>query len=181
VRILKAATLSLFLVTLGAASVNAQAQSPARTEARSPLSEIAHNVSTWFSRRTGTDGKQQGSLPARLLTPLPRPRPTELTSVPVAPNTDSLKPTAAPVPSNDEPSKPTAASVPPNDEPSELTTATVPTIKEPSELTAATVPTIKEPSELTAATVPTIKEPSELTAAPAAPKKKAPAPVLIND
>jgi hypothetical protein len=167
VRILKAATLSLYLVTLGAASVNAQAPSPARTEARSPLSEIAHNVSTWFSRRTGTDGKQQGSLPARLLTPLPRPRPTELTSVPVAPNTDSLKPTAAPVPSNDEPSKPTAASVPPNDEPSELTTATVPTIKEPSELTAATVPTIKEPSEL--------------TAAPAAPKKKAPAPVLIND
>ena len=77
---IKAATLSLFLVTLGATSVNAQAPSPARTEARSPLSEIAHNVSTWFSRRTGTDGKQRGSLPARLLTPLPRPRPTELAS-----------------------------------------------------------------------------------------------------
>ena len=69
VRILKTVALSLFLVTLGVASVNAQAPSPARTEARSPLSEIAHNVSTWFSRRTGTDGKQQGSLPARLLTP----------------------------------------------------------------------------------------------------------------
>ena len=148
VRILKAATFSVFLVTLGAASVNAQAPSPARTEARSPLSE-------WFCRVTGTDGnrQQQGSLPARLLTPLPRPRPTELTSVPVAPNTEPLKPTAAPVPSNDEPSKPTAASVPPNDEPSELTTATVPPIKEQSELTAA----------------------------PVAPKKKAPAQVLIND
>ena len=148
VRILKAATLSLFLVTLGAASVNALAPSPARTEARSPLSE-------WFSRVTGTDNnrQQQGSLPARLLTPLPRPRPTELTSVPVAPNTEPLKPTAAPVPSNDEPAKSTDAPVPPNDESSELTTATVPTNKEPSELTAA----------------------------PVAPKKKAPAPVLIND
>jgi hypothetical protein len=168
VRILKAATLSLFLVTLGAASVNAQAPAPARTEARSPLSEIAHNVSTWFSRRTGTDGKQQGSLPARLLTPLPRPRPTELTSVPVAPTTEPLKPTAAPVPSNDEPS--------------ELTTATVPLNKEPSELTTSPVPSNDEPSELTTATVPPNKEPSELTAAPVAPKKKAPAPpVLIND
>jgi hypothetical protein len=153
VRILKAATLSLFLVTVGAASVNAQAPSPARTEARSPLSEIAHNVSTWFSRGTGTDGKQQGSLPPRLLTPLPRPRPTELASVPVAPTTEPLKPTAAPVPSNDEPAKSTAAPVPSNDDSSELTTATVPPIKEPSELSAT----------------------------PVAPKKKAPAPVLIND
>jgi hypothetical protein len=167
VRMLKAALLSLFLVTLGAASVNAQAPSPVRPEARSPLSEIAHNVSTWFSRRTGTDRKQQGSLPARLLTPLPRPRPTELTSVPVAPNTEPLKPTAAPVPSNDEPAKPTAASVPPNDESSELTTATVPPNTEPSELATSPV----TPNE----------EPSELTAAPVAPKKKAPAPVLIND
>jgi hypothetical protein len=148
VRILKAVTLSLFLVTLEVASVNAQAPSPARTEARSPLSE-------WFSRVTGTDGNrhQQGSLPARLVTPLPRPRPTELTSVPVAPNTEPLKPTAAPVPSNDE----------------------------PSELTTATVPPVKEPSELTTSSVPPNREPSELTAAPVAPKKKAPAQVLIND
>jgi hypothetical protein len=138
VRVLKTTTYSLFLVTLGAASVNAQ-PSPARTEAPSPLSEIAHDISTWFTRTTGTDTRRhrEGSLPAPSLRPLPRPRPTGLTSVPV----------------------------PPNKEPSELTTATAPPNKEPSELSPA----------------PPNNEPSELTAAPVAPKKKAPAPVLIND
>ncbi len=196
VRILKATTYTLFLVTLGAASVNAQAPSPAQTEARSPLSEIAHDVSTWFTRTTGTDTRRhrEGSLPAPSLKPLPRPRPTDLTSVPVAPSTNPSKPTTAPVSSNKQPSELTTetvppnkelpelttATVPPNKEPPELTTQTVPPNKEPPELTSQTVPPNKEPSELTTETVPPNKEPSELTAAPVAPKKK-PAPVLIND
>jgi hypothetical protein len=127
VRVLKATTYSPFLVTLGAASVNAQAPSPARAEPRSPLSAIAHDVSTWFTRVTGTDTRRhrEGSLPAPSLTPLPRPRPTDLTSVPVAPNTKLSKPMAAPVPSNQEPSELTTATVPPNKEPSELTAAPV--------------------------------------------------------
>lgn len=154
-RVLKAATYSLFLVTLGPASVNAQAPSSTRIEARSPLSEIAHEISNWFTRASGTDGsrQQRGSLPARLLTPLPRPRPTELTSVPVTPNPEPLKPTAAPVPSNNE----------------------------SSELTTGSVPPIREQSEPTAAPVSANDGSSELTATPNVPKKKAPAPVLIND
>jgi len=150
---LKTVAIAIFFLTLGPASVYAQAPSQAPTEGRSPLSEIAHDVSNWFTRVIGTDGSRhrEGSLPARSVTPLPRPRPTKLTSVPVAPNT----------------SKPVAESVPLNNEPSELTTSSVPTNKESLEPTTSPVPPNKEPSEH--------------TAAPVAPKKKAPVPVLIND
>jgi hypothetical protein len=167
VRLLTAVIFSLFLATLGAASVKAQPPSPARTETRSPLAEVAHDISNWFSRVTGTDSnrRRESALPAPLLRPLPRPRPTDLTSVPLAPNTEPLKPTTAPVPSNKEP---------------ELSAATVPPDKEPSKLTTSPIPSNKEP-ELTTATISPNKEPSELTAAPVAPKKKAPAPVLIYD
>jgi len=111
---LKTVAIAIFFLTLGPASVYAQAPSQAPTEGRSPLSEIAHDVSNWFTRVIGTDGSRhrEGSLPARSVTPLPRPRPTKLTSVPVAPNT----------------SKPVAESVPLNNEPSELTTSSVPRI-----------------------------------------------------
>src|SRR5262249_7176343 len=54
-RVLKAVTFSVFLAMLEAASGNAQAPSPPQTEARSPLSQIARDVSTWFSRVTSTD------------------------------------------------------------------------------------------------------------------------------
>jgi hypothetical protein len=148
---LKAVAITLFFLALGATSVNAQAPSQVRTGGRSTLSEIAHGISNWFTRGTDTDGNRHRE--RSLPPPLPRPRPPELTS--------------APVPSNKEPS--------------ELTTSSVTPTKEPSELTAAPVPSNKEPSELTTSSVPPYKEPSELTAAPVAPKKKTPAPVLIND
>jgi hypothetical protein len=169
---LKAATFSVFLVTVGAASGNAQGPPPARTEARSPLSEI----SSWFSRVTGTDVSQQqkSSPPAKLLTPLPRPRPTELTSVPVAPDTEPLKPMAVPVPSNQESPELTTATVPSRQEPSELTTLSAPPNKEPPELTTSTIQPNNEPSELTTLPVPP-------TAVPVVPKKKPTPPVLIND
>ena len=122
VRVLKATKYFLVLVTLAAASVDAQAQSP-----RSPLSGIAHGVSTWFTGVTGTDGsrRREGSLRAPLLIPLPRPRPTELTSIPVAPNAEPSKPAAAPVPANQEPAELATSSVAPNKEPAELTTPSV--------------------------------------------------------
>jgi len=174
VRVLKATKYFLVLVTLAAASVDAQAQSP-----RSPLSGIAHDVSTWFTGVTGTDDsrRREGSL-TPLLIPLPRPRPTELTSIPVAPNAEPSKPAAAPVPANQEPAELTTSSAP-NKEPSELTTPSVPPNEEPSE-TSPTTPN-KEPSQLTTSPIALDKEWSEFTAAPVAPKKKAPAPVLIND
>ena len=176
-RVLKATKYFLVLVTLAAASVDAQAQSP-----RSPLSGIAHGVSTWFTGVTGTDGsrRREGSLRAPLLIPLPRPRPTELTSIPVAPNAEPSKPAAAPVPANQEPAELTTSSAP-NKEPSELTTPSVPPNEEPSELTTSPTTPNKEQSELTTSPIAPDKEWSEFTAAPVAPKKKAPAPVLIND
>jgi hypothetical protein len=153
--ILTAVTYSLLLIILGTVSVDAQAPSPVRTEARSPLSEIARDISNWFIRATGTDDSRhrEGPLPARLATPLPRPRPSDLTSVSVAPITGLSKPRAAPVPSNNE----------------------------SSQLTTSSVSTSKAPSELTTSPVQPNKESSEFTAEPVAPKKEAPAPVLIND
>ena len=104
VRALIVIMLCLFLLTLGTTSGRAQASSPPGTEARSPLSEIAVGISKWFTRVTGTEPKRhrEGSPP-----PLPRPRPTDLTSVPVAP----------------KPSELTTATVAPNNKPSELRAA----------------------------------------------------------
>jgi hypothetical protein len=93
VTVLKAATFSLFFLPLTAASVHAQAPPSARPEARSPLSEIAHDVSTWLSHITGhitgTGGADHHR--AASSTPLPRSRPTELAApAPVVPNSAEL-------------------------------------------------------------------------------------------
>lgn len=130
VRALKAIMLSLSLLTLGTASGGAQAPSPPRAEARSPLSEIAAGISKWFTRVTGTEPKRnrEGSFP-----PLPRPRP-DFTSAPVAPNMRPSKSAAATSPSNGQPPKP-----------SELTTATVAPNNKPSVLTAAPASSKKKP------------------------------------
>lgn len=131
VRALKAIMLSLSLLTLGTASGGAQAPSPPRAEARSPLSEIAAGISKWFTRVTGTEPKRnrEGSFP-----PLPRPRPADFTSAPVAPNMRPSKSAAATSPSNGQPPKP-----------SELTTATVAPNNKPSVLTAAPASSKKKP------------------------------------
>jgi hypothetical protein len=104
---LNALAIALFFLALAVASVNAQAPSQVQTGGRSPLAEIAHDFSNWFTRVTGTDGNRhrERSLPL----PLPRPRPPELTSAPVPSNKEPSELTAAPVSSNKEPSELTAA------------------------------------------------------------------------
>jgi hypothetical protein len=96
VTVLKAATFSLFFLPLTAASVHAQAPPSARPEARSPLSEIAHDVSTWLSHVTGTGGADHRR--AASSAPLPRARPTELAApAPVVLNKESAELAHAPI------------------------------------------------------------------------------------
>ena len=86
IRVTGAATSSL-LVLLFAASVHAQAPSSARSEVQSPLSEMAHGVSTWLNRVTGATTNRQRTASSP---PLPRPRPPELAPAPPAPASDSI-------------------------------------------------------------------------------------------
>ncbi len=94
--LLKAATLSVFLMALVAGSVHAQTPPSARTETEtrsSPLSEIAHDFSAWLSRVTGTGANHHR---ATASPPLPRPRPAELARAGVVPNQDSAEVARAP-------------------------------------------------------------------------------------
>jgi hypothetical protein len=94
---LKATTLFLCLV-LTAPPVQAQG-SPPRPEARSPLSEIAHDVSTWLGRLTGTGpGKNRSAPPP----PLPRPRPIQPPAT-MASQTEPAQLAPTPVLPNKEP------------------------------------------------------------------------------
>jgi hypothetical protein len=78
---LKTAALSFFLLLLGFVSVHAQATPAAPPEeASSPFSAIA----TWLNHLGDTDAPPHRRTPSS--TPLPRPRPAELVSAPVASN-----------------------------------------------------------------------------------------------
>jgi hypothetical protein len=89
----KASTFSLLLLLLTPLPIRAQVPlSP--PEARLPLSEIAHGISTWFSHITGTDPKHG----ATSLIPLPRPRPAGLLSA--VPSEKQPAPVATPIVSN---------------------------------------------------------------------------------
>src|SRR6516164_1508439 len=70
-----AATLALSFLLLTAGAVRSQAPQPAPGETRSPLSEVAHDFTTWLSHVTGTSPNHNhvASSPP----PLPRPRPAE--------------------------------------------------------------------------------------------------------
>jgi hypothetical protein len=84
---LRAAAFCLVVVLLAWASVQAQAQSAASSEARSPLSAIA----AWLNHSA-----QPRVLPHRRggpSMPLPRPRPAELTPAPAVSN----KPAPVPI------------------------------------------------------------------------------------
>lgn len=86
--VLKRATLSVFLMVLVAGTVHPQTPPSARTETEthsSPLSEIAHDFSTWLSRVTGTGANHHR---ATASPPLPRPRPADLARASVVPNQD---------------------------------------------------------------------------------------------
>jgi hypothetical protein len=86
VTLLKPVTLSVFLIALVAGSVHAQTPPSARPEAGpSPLSEIAHDFSTWLNHVTGTRPKHHRAASSP---PLPRPRPAELTRAAAVPNQD---------------------------------------------------------------------------------------------
>ena len=89
----KTSTFSLLLLLLTPLPIRAEVP-PSPPEARSPLSEITHDISTWFRHISGTDLKHG----ATLLIPLPRPRPAGLLSV--VPSEKQPAPVATPIESN---------------------------------------------------------------------------------
>src|SRR5262249_28096544 len=88
-----AATLALSFLLLTAGAVRSQAPQPAPGETRSPLSEMAHNFTTWLSHVTGSSPNHQRG--ASSAAPLPRPRPAEPAPTPVVSN--GVPPAAEPV------------------------------------------------------------------------------------
>jgi len=88
-----AATLALSFLLLTAGAVRSQAPQPAPGETRSPLSEIAHDFTTWLSHVTGSSPNHHrvASSPP----PLPRPRPAEPTPTPVVSNAGPSEPAPA--------------------------------------------------------------------------------------
>jgi hypothetical protein len=70
-----AATLALSFLLLTAGAVRSQAPQPAPGESRSPLSEIAHDFTTWLNHVTGSSSSHHRG--ASSSPPLPRPRPAE--------------------------------------------------------------------------------------------------------
>jgi hypothetical protein len=78
-----AATLALPFLLLTVGTVHSQAPQPAPSETRSPLSEIAHDFTTWLNHVTGSSSNHHrvASPP-----PLPRPRPAEAATTPVVSN-----------------------------------------------------------------------------------------------
>lgn len=77
------ATLALSFLPLAAGAARAQAPQSAPAERQSPLFEIAHDLTTWLNRVTGssTNHHRVASSP-----PLPRPRPAEPATTPVVSN-----------------------------------------------------------------------------------------------
>src|ERR1700687_1648506 len=118
VRNLKAAIL---LLPLTAASVHAQPQS-ATPKPRSPLAEIAHDISTWLSSVT-TSGPNHHRASSSI--PLPRPRPWELTPAPLASNNKPSELTPAPLISSNKASEFAPAPVVSNKQPLELAPAPI--------------------------------------------------------
>jgi len=92
-RLRGAAALSLSFLLVAAASVHAQAPQAASPDRRSPLSEVAHNFTSWLNRVTGSSAPHHR---ATSLLPLPRPRPADHLSPPVASNKELS--TLAPAP-----------------------------------------------------------------------------------
>src|SRR5215469_256011 len=99
-RVTRTASFSLFFLLSGFALVHAQAPPPEPTEPPSRLTMFAHDVSSWVDHiitganhiSTGADHHRVSRSP-----PLPRPRPAELASAPVA----SKEKTPTPVQIND--------------------------------------------------------------------------------
>jgi hypothetical protein len=83
VKAIAAATLALSLLPLAAAAVHAQAPQPAPAERGSPLSEIAHDLTTWLGHVTGNSPNHHRVTSSP---PLPRPRPAEPAPTPVVSN-----------------------------------------------------------------------------------------------
>jgi hypothetical protein len=94
-RVFKASGFCL-LVLLLLTPLPIRAQMPLSRSEASPLSEIAHDISTWFSHVTGTAPKHG----ATSSIPLPRPRPAGLLSV--APSEKQSAQVATPVLSNQD-------------------------------------------------------------------------------
>ncbi len=64
-------------------AVHAQAPQTAPAEKPSPLSAIAHDLTNWLSRVTGSRADHH---PAASVPPLPRPRPPQPVSAPIVSN-----------------------------------------------------------------------------------------------
>ena len=76
-----AATLALSFLLLTAGAVRSQAPQQTSSEARSPLSGIAHEFTTWLSHVTGSSPDHHRATSST--PPLPRPRPAEPAPTPV--------------------------------------------------------------------------------------------------
>jgi hypothetical protein len=86
-----AATLALSFLLLTAGTARSQGPQPAPGETRSPLSELAHDLTNWLSRATpsSTNHRRVESSP-----PLPRPRPVAAAPTPVVSNGAEAAPAA---------------------------------------------------------------------------------------
>ena len=114
-RVLKIATLSLSLLLSAAVSVHAQAQQPPRPASR----EAARPGSTqdfvgWLRQFAPTPRRQSRGVS---LPPLPRPRPTELTSPPTQPISEELAPASVQSDQTQMPTDPAATPEGPNEGP----------------------------------------------------------------
>jgi hypothetical protein len=83
VKAIGAATLALSFLPLTAAAVHAQAPQSAPAERGSPLSEIAHDLTTWLGHVTGSSPNHHRVTSSP---PLPRPRPAEPAHTPAVSN-----------------------------------------------------------------------------------------------
>jgi hypothetical protein len=83
VKAIGTAAIALSFLLLTAAAVHAQASQTAPAERGSPLSEIAHDLTTWFSHVTGSSPNHHRVTSSL---PLPRPRPAEPAPTPVVSN-----------------------------------------------------------------------------------------------
>src|SRR6516164_9810372 len=99
-KVARTASFSLFFLLSGFALVRAQVPPPEPTEPPSRLSMFAHDVSSWVDHiNTDADHVSTGADHHRVTRspPLPRPRPAELASAPVA----SKEQTPTPIQIND--------------------------------------------------------------------------------
>jgi hypothetical protein len=91
-RLTGVATLSVLFLLSAAASI-AQTPQAAPPQSRSPLSEIAHDFTSWLSRVTASPAHHHRATSSL---PLPRPRPVEQPATPLASNKGPSELTAAP-------------------------------------------------------------------------------------